>query len=143
MAKSGNRKLGHAAARRKGLQFERDVANAIKHIFPEARRHLEFQDDKVYGIDLVNTGEWKIQCKRFQKYVSIATISEVKIREDETATPVLVTAGNNLPAMAVLPLADFIRLIEAYEREKLLSTPEAEDEATALALQALANAVFL
>lgn len=94
---------------KRGKQFERDVANALGHIFPNAERMLEYQASKVIGVDLENTGEFAIQCKRNAGYSPIGKIAEIRARDK---TPVLVTKGNNLPAMAVLPFEAFIGLLE-------------------------------
>lgn len=97
---------------KKGKQFERDVANAILHIFPEAQRMLEYQASKVIGIDIENTDRFKIQCKRNQTYAPIGRIKEVQVN-DETDVPLLVTKGNNLEAMAVLPFRCLIEMMES------------------------------
>lgn len=96
---------------KKGKQFERDVANAIGHIFPEAQRMLEYQASVVIGVDLQGTGRFKIQCKNYQGYAPIGKISEIRALE-EGDIPVLISKGNKLPAMAVLPFKDFIELLE-------------------------------
>lgn len=96
---------------KKGKSFERDVANALLHIFPRAQRMLEYQQSKTIGVDLENTGEFDIQCKRNQAYAPISRISEIQVR-DPSRTPVLITKGNNVPAMAILPFDKFISLLE-------------------------------
>jgi hypothetical protein len=48
-------------ARRKGHNFEREVANLLKTYFPDAKRQLEYQEG--LGYDIANTGELSIQCK--------------------------------------------------------------------------------
>lgn len=94
---------------KKGKQFERDVANALGHIFPESQRMLEYQASKVIGVDLENTGEFAIQCKRNASYCPVSKITEIR---DTSRTPVLITKGNNVPPMAVLPFKDLIGLLE-------------------------------
>lgn len=98
-------------ARTKGHGFEREVAIALRSVFPDARRHLEYQDVEANGVDLVETGEFKIQCKRLKKYASISMIEEIVCDELFGDVPVLVTAGDSKPAMAVLPFEELIRLI--------------------------------
>lgn len=97
-------------ARKAGLDFEREVANALRHIFPEAERQLEFQASQAEGVDLKGTGNLKIQCKNRQAYASIATINEIRATD---GIPVLVTKGVRQPAMAVLPFENFVQLLEA------------------------------
>lgn len=99
---------------KKGKAFEREWANAIGHIFPEAKRHLEYQaDESSHGADLVGTDVFKFQLKNWQGYAPVGTISEVKkLKNGEV--PVLITKGNKLPTMAVLPATAFIHLLEVY-----------------------------
>lgn len=106
------------AARVKGLSFEREVANRLKHIFPHARRHLEFQDAEANGTDLVNTGRYKIQCKKYKQYVNINKIEEVMIEDALGEIPVVVSAADGKKPMVVLPLDEFIRLVEISEKGK-------------------------
>jgi hypothetical protein len=95
----------------KGKQFERDVANAIAHIFPEAQRMLEYQASNVIGVDIEGTDPFLIQCKNHANYCSVGTINEVRV-QNENQIPVLVTKGIRLEAMAVLPFEKFVTLLE-------------------------------
>jgi hypothetical protein len=119
---------GGRHARRKGHQFERDTAIRVRHIFPKARRHLEYQDAEANGVDLVNTGDFKIQCKKLRKYVSVTTIDEIKCNRAFGEVPVVVTEGDNLPAMAILYWDDLLDLIEFWEssRRKNVVKPQGE-----------------
>jgi hypothetical protein len=102
---------------KKGKQFERDIANQLGHIFPDAERMLEFQSSNNIGVDIQNTDRIKIQCKRNQVYCPIGKINEIRSK-DPDAIPVLVTKGNNMDAMAVLPFAKLVTLLEiAYGLE--------------------------
>ncbi len=101
--------------RTKGHSFERKVVNDIKHIFPEARRHLEYQDGEAYGVDIANTGDFLIQCKKHADYVPVNTINEIQ-NVTEMYIPIVVTAGDRLEPMAILPWKKLIRLIDAYEQ---------------------------
>lgn len=114
---SNKRKVSHAGARQKGLQFEREIANRLGHIFPEAERRLESQASKCIGVDLDGTDRIKIQCKNYQGYASVSTINEIRI-QDKTDIPVLITKGNRMEAMAVLPFEKLVTLLEiAYGLE--------------------------
>jgi hypothetical protein len=99
------------SARTKGHQFEREVAIQLRHIFPGVRRHLEYQDVEANGVDLVGTGRFKIQCKKLKKYSSITAIDEIEYDRAMGEVPILVTAGDNKPPMAVLPFEDLIVLL--------------------------------
>lgn len=98
-------------ARRKGHQFERDIAIRLRLKFPNARRQLEYQIDDCKGVDIQNTGRYKIQCKKMRKYAPITAIFEVKCERGLGDIPVLVTAGDGLEPMAILPLEEFLRLL--------------------------------
>lgn len=98
-------------SRRKGAQFERDVANALRLVWPYARRHLEnHEDDAAEGRDLMNTGDYRFQLKKLKNYAPINCIKEVKTIRELGEIPVLVTAGNGTEPMAVLPFEELIRL---------------------------------
>lgn len=135
MAKKTKKKVDPIRSRKgktaikKGKQFEREVAQLLGHIFPEAKRHLEFQaDEAAQGVDLSNTGPFKIQCKNYQNYVSVSTIFEVKLQSEDDI-PVLLTKGNRLETMAVLPFRDLITLMEiAYSLTPPFQTPEERKE---------------
>lgn len=98
-------------ARTKGHSFEREIAEALRPIFPEVRRHLEYQDAEANGVDLTHTGRLKIQCKRGKKWASISAIEEIEYRPELGEIAVLVTKGDQKPAMAVIPLENFIRIL--------------------------------
>ena len=106
---SSKRRVKNPAA--KGKQFERDIANAIGHIFPEAQRMLEYQASNVIGVDIEGTDPFLIQCKNHANYCSIGTINEIRV-QNPNQIPVLVTKGIRLEAMAVLPFEKFVTLLE-------------------------------
>ena len=103
-------------ARQKGLSYERSISNKLKHIYPEAKRHLEDRIDQCQGFDIDGTGKYRIQCKRYKKYVPITKIFEVQ-PEDGTI-PILITKGDHQPDMAVVPLTHFIKLLEIENDSK-------------------------
>lgn len=105
-------KKGGAYSRRKGHNFEREIANQLKPIFPKVRRQLEYHWDDCRGVDLMHTGEYRFQCKKLKRYASIATIDEVQYDRMVGEVPVLVTAGDGLTPMAVLPFEDFLQLLK-------------------------------
>jgi hypothetical protein len=124
---SSKRKVSHKGAVKKGKQFEREIANRLGHIFPEAERMLEYQASKVIGVDIEGTDRIKIQCKNRQNYCPIGTIHEIRTTNSEDI-PVLVTKGNRLEAMAVLPFEKFVTLLEiAYGLELPFRTFDIED----------------
>lgn len=111
MMKKNKKKLGGRGCRRKGHQFERDVAVLFRGIFPDAKRHLETRRSDVTGVDLDGTGEFRIQCKRGRGYAPLSRIGEVQIDPLDGGVPVLVTQADGAEPLAALPLADFLRLV--------------------------------
>lgn len=111
-------------SRTKGHSYERSVAKKLRHVFPKVERLLEYQESQANGIDLKNTGNYDIQCKRYKGYAPINKIFEVQ----GSGVPILVTKADRLPDMAVLPLDDLIRLIEQSEQynSTLVGLPEQE-----------------
>lgn len=98
----------------KGHSFERYIANFFKPIFPDARRHLEFQSEEAeQGVDISNTGRYKIQCKKYKKYCSITKIEEINAKENDV--PILITEGDRKRTVAVLYLDDLFELIKIKE----------------------------
>lgn len=107
--------MGGRSSRRKGHQFERDVAIWLRGVFPNARRQLEYHSRDARGVDLQETGPYRIQCKKFRQYAPIMCIREIDCDRDLGEIPVLVTAGDGLEPMAVLPLDELLRLIQASQ----------------------------
>ena len=95
------------SSRDKGLNFEREIAQAFREFYPEARRHLEFQFEEADGVDLDNTGDWFIQCKRNKAYCSISKIDEIKRKGGR---PLLITKGDRKPAMVAFELKYFLAM---------------------------------
>lgn len=104
------------SSRTKGLAFERKIAEMFRPFYPAARRQLEFQREDANGVDLQGTGPFRIQIKKLKTYASINTINEVKCERGLGEIPLLVTAGDGLEPMAVLPLEDLLRLVAVFCR---------------------------
>ena len=129
------RKISPKGARQKGFTFERFCAAAFVDAgWLHAKRHLEYQFVEAQGFDLDHTWPFKVQCKRHAKYVNPSVISEVKgLSPGEV--PLLITAGNNLPAMAILPFAEFMliaKTLKEYLNEKEKRLTDVTKEAGAI-----------
>lgn len=99
--------------RRKGHQFERDIAILFQQAgFKNARRHLEYQMGEALGKDIANVEPYLIQCKATKKYVPLTTINEIQNQHE--GIPVLIAKGDNLPPLACIPLAHFMELVKLY-----------------------------
>ena len=113
------------AARAKGLNFERQLAGAFRRLgWLGAKRHLEFQQAEARGFDLDGTEPFKIQCKCLAHYAPVTTIASIQTEPGEV--PVLVTKADDAPAMVVLPLADFLRIVAQVPRA-IMAPPKASD----------------
>lgn len=99
-------------SRTKGHSFERWVAKEFRKIFPQARRHLEYQMGEAFGVDVANVGEYRVQCKRGKKYSSVSALKEIQICPIEGGIPVLVTKGDNEIPLAILPFEHFLHLVK-------------------------------
>lgn len=104
--------MGGAHSRRKGHQAERDLAIALRSVYPDARRQLEYHEADCHGVDIQNTGPYRFQCKKLKRYASINMIKEVQCARELGEVPVLVTAADNEEWMAVLPFSELVRLLE-------------------------------
>lgn len=99
-------------SRNKGHSFEREIASLLRPIFPEVRRHLEYQASEARGVDLDATGPFRIQCKRGKRYASISAIEEVQVCPIEGGIPLLVTKGDRTDITVTLYFDDFINLLK-------------------------------
>lgn len=100
-------------ARTKGHSFERFIAQCLRvaEVFPEARRQLEYHIDDCKGVDLVNTGIYKLQCKKLKKYAPLSAIKEIECDELLGDVPVLVTQGDRERILVCLPFEEWVRLV--------------------------------
>ena len=96
--------------RTKGHSFERQVAIALRDIYPNAKRHLEMQMQECAGFDLDNTGPFRFQCKAMKKYAPLSMIEEVK--PSPGIIPGLITKGDNKRPIVAIYLDDFIKILK-------------------------------
>jgi hypothetical protein len=95
-------------SRTKGHSFERKIAQEFRRIYPEAQRQLEYQLNQCQGVDLKNTGPFKIQCKCKKSYSPINAIEEIKAE----GIKMLVTKADRKAAVACLYLDDLLDILE-------------------------------
>lgn len=107
------RRVSARGARKKGHDFEREVAAFFRMIgFLQAGRNLEqFQKHKQVGVDLENTGPFRVQCKNHQKYPNLSIIEEIT---DKSGIPLLIAKANAKRPLVALPLEDFMRMAQLY-----------------------------
>lgn len=94
--------------RDKGANYEREIARQLRALFPDAARNVT-ETQHGQGVDLVNTGNLRIQCKRHKQYAPITRIEEVPRTPDKI--PVLITRGDRKEDVAVLYLSDFLAIL--------------------------------
>lgn len=97
--------------RTKGHEFERNMAIEFRDrlYYRNARRQLEYQIDDCKGVDLKETGKFRVQCKRGKKYANINAIQEIEAEPD--TIPLLITKADWEPVMVALTFDDFCALI--------------------------------
>jgi len=95
--------------RTKGIGYEREIARRFRDVFPQAARNLTETQAGGQGVDLVNTGRLRIQCKRGRQYAPCVRIEEVSAGD---GLPVLVTKADRRPDLVVMRLCDFLAMLE-------------------------------
>jgi len=102
--------------RTKGHSYERFTAQKMREIgYPEARRHLEYQDGEANGIDIANTGQFAVQCKAMKNQPNLPKVfGELKNKEDEI--PVVVFKVDRKGEYACFKLEDALMLMQAFKQ---------------------------
>ena len=95
--------------RTKGHAFERQIAIAFRCLFPKAARELT-ECREGLGVDLIETGNLRVQCKRGRKYAPLSKIEEIP--EVEGTIPLLVTQGDRKPTLVAMRLDDFLAILK-------------------------------
>lgn len=109
-------------SRTKGHSFERWCANKFKKFFPNARRHLEYHSADANGIDLVDTGSFRVQCKRSKNYASFNMIKQVEIDPIEGGIPLLISKADRCEPMVAMYFDDFLRLLSENRASRYQNT---------------------
>lgn len=95
--------------RNKGAAYEREIARKLRHIYPKARRKLEYNEMDANGVDLQDTGPFRFQLKRGRNYAPINKIEEIQVGDGIHA---LITKGDKKRDVVCLYLEDFLKIIE-------------------------------
>jgi len=99
-------------SRTKGHSFEREIAKRFREVgYKGAKRHLEYQGCEANGEDIDGVEPFRVQCKRNKKYCSLTKILEI---QDQSGIHLLVTKGDNLPAMVCMKLDDFLKGLQDF-----------------------------
>jgi len=113
------------ASRRKGANYEREVANLFKDLgWEDAKRHLEYQSPEAEeGRDLDGTQPFAVQAKCWGKCPSITAIEEIAPSQ-EYPIPLAILkrskVGQEPLEVAVLHLKHFTVLVELLVENGLL-----------------------
>ena len=100
------------ASRRKGANYEREVANLFKEMgWSDAKRHLEYQSEEAAeGRDIDGTQPFAIQAKCWAKTPSITAIEEIELSEEYTVPLAILKrskVGEQPLEVVVMYLEDF------------------------------------
>lgn len=101
--------MGGINARRKGLQYEREVVSLLKSVFMDCERTQEGDSLDRAGVDIRGTGSLRVQCKRGRGYAPINKIEEVRCSH---GIPVLWTKADRKRSVVCLYEDDFLRIIK-------------------------------
>lgn len=106
--------MGGSHSRTKGHSLERSTAIKWREFYPEARRQLEYHSADANGVDLMNTGDWLLQCKAYKNYVPINKIEEIKLEGKK----ILVAKADRKPIIYCLEEENFLGLLRENKRLK-------------------------
>ncbi len=102
-------------SRRKGHDFEREIARELRDIFPKARRGLQYQDGQQCA-DVEGT-VFHIECKRGRKPNPRAALRQAMDDVNTGRIPVAVVKDDQRDPFVVLAWDDFKNLLsEWYDR---------------------------
>jgi Holliday junction resolvase len=112
-----------AGARRKGHNFEREVATEFRLVYgPDVRRGLQYQDGT--GVpDVVGT-RFHIECKRGKKTNIKAAMEQAiadgwtyakRLGDHTPKTPLVITKDDNEESLATMRLEDLLTLLKELQ----------------------------
>ena len=102
-----------AYQRRKGHNYEREVAAQLREIFPGARRGLQYQDGAGVS-DVVNCGPFHLECKRGAKPNPRAALAQAINDAAEGMVPLCVIKDDRCEPFAVMRWADLLDFIAEW-----------------------------
>lgn len=105
-------------ARAKGQELQREVANALKPVYPDAASNSQYRGAKRDGCDVGQT-PWWIEAKN-RKDGSVFTAYRQAMRDKQQAgdtRPVLIaTTRNREPVLVAMHLQTFVNLLEEKQQ---------------------------
>lgn len=104
------------AQRRKGHDWEREVAASLQRLDPSARRLLEYQEGA--GIDIKTTLPMAVQCKCGRSLaVALSGLKEAQAVAAPGIIPVCAYHADRKGSFAVLAWDDFVDIFGVYMRK--------------------------
>lgn len=100
--------------RRKGASFECAMANALKPVYPEARRGIGQVRTAGEVADVEKT-PWWIECKH-HKVVNIRAAMKQAAESTDGRPCVVISRCNDEPVLVTMRFDDWLALVEAYLR---------------------------
>lgn len=96
-------------ARRKGHNFEREVAKMLRVYFPNAKRQLEYQEG--VGFDIADVGDLSVQCKVGKSFKIEKALKEA---ERSGKIPMAITKRDREDIVVSLYWKDFEYFLVSY-----------------------------
>lgn len=103
---------------KKGKSFERFVVNKLRATYPDAKRHLEFQTQEAKGVDLDNTGPFKVQCKALSKVPNIPQVFAEFKDLSQHEIPVVIFKVDGKGSFAAFRIDDALILLDAFDKSQ-------------------------
>lgn len=96
-------------SRRKGHNFEREVAIMLRPYYPDAKRQLEYQEG--LGYDLQGTGDLSIQCKKGSSFKIEKALEQAVVKNK---IPVAITRRDREDIVVSMYWKDFEYFLVSY-----------------------------
>jgi hypothetical protein len=102
-----------ASQRRKGHNYEREIARVFREIYPGARRGLQYRDGSE-AADVEGT-PFHIECKRGKAISVFAALKQAEAAASRGMVPIVVAKRDRERDVVMLSLEDFLELIRENE----------------------------
>ena len=103
-----------AYQRKKGHNYEREVARQLREIFPQARRGLQYQDGEGCP-DVTNAGPFHVECKRGKLPNPRAALKQATDDAGKGMIPLCVIKDDRCEPFAVMRWADLLDLVSEWK----------------------------
>lgn len=106
--------MSGARSRTKGHNFERETANKLKAIFPEARRGFQMRDG-ADAPDVMGTPFW-VECKVGKRCNIKQAMLQAVEATDGKHIPVVVTKEDRGMTMVTMELEEWLEVVDGWRR---------------------------